>query len=92
MKRILTFTLAAVLIISLGACSRGKAAGILTAAEAEEIALTNAGLTRSEVTNLHTEYEVDRGVPQYEVEFFSGGREYDYHISAENGQILYAED
>lgn len=88
MKRITLLFLAAVLLIFLGGCGSGNAAGMLTEQEAEEIALTHAGLTREEAAFLRSEYEVDRGVPQYQVEFSRGGQEYEYHISAENGQIL----
>ena len=90
MKKLLMILLA---VLLLAGCSSGKAAGMLTAEEAEEIALENAGLTREDVTFLRSEYEVDRGVPQYEVDFIHNGQEYDYHISAENGQILeYSQD
>ena len=89
MKRVIALTM--ILLAILPGCSSGKAAGMLTAEDAEDIALEDAGLTRQEVSFLQTEYEVDRGVPQYEVEFSHRGREYDYHISAENGHILYTD-
>ena len=88
MKRIVLLLLA---LLLLGGCSERKNTGMLTAEEAENIALAHAGLTRSEITQLHAEYDVERGVPVYEVEFTHNGREYDYHISAENGQIVYWE-
>ena len=91
MKRILVFLFALVLLVNLMGCSDRDAAGMLTAEEAENIALAHAGLTRSEITQLHAQYDVERGVPVYEVEFTHNGREYDYHISAENGQIVYWE-
>lgn len=51
-------------------------------------ALADAGLRESEVSDLRTEYEVDDGVPQYEVDFRSGDTEYSYTIHAETGAIL----
>lgn len=60
----------------------------LTKEEAAEIALKHAGLTTDQVTNLRTEYEIDDGVPQYEVEFHQDIWEYDYEINAETGEIL----
>ncbi len=61
---------------------------ILTREEAEAIALAHVGLTREEVTRLRVEYDIDDGVPQYEVEFYKDGWEYDFEIHAETGAIL----
>lgn len=61
----------------------------LTREEAESIALKDAGLTQTEVTRLHSEYEVDDGRPEWEVDFHAGGWEYDYTIHAETGEILH---
>ncbi len=60
----------------------------LTAAEAEDIALADAGLTRETVTRLYTEFDYDDGVPQYEVQFEHERLEYEYEIHAETGSIL----
>ena len=60
----------------------------LTREEAEAIALKAAGLTQMEVAGLHSEYEVDDGVPEWEVDFRGGGWEYDYTIHADTGAIL----
>lgn len=62
--------------------------GSLTAEEALSIALADAQLTAEQVTRLHTEYDVDRGIPEYDVDFHHGGWEYDYEIHAETGEIL----
>lgn len=56
--------------------------------EAQKIALDHAGFTADQVTRLHTEYDVDHGVPHYDVEFDEGRFEYDYEIHAETGEIL----
>lgn len=61
----------------------------LTAEEAEAIALKDAGLTREQASRLYTEYDVDHGIPEYDVEFHAGGWEYDYEIHAETGEILF---
>ena len=60
----------------------------LTQAEAEEIALEDAGFTREEVERLYTSYESDDGVPQYDVSFRVGEIEYEYEIHADSGKIL----
>lgn len=60
----------------------------ITAEEAENIALTHAGLTREEVSRLHTEKDFDDGVSYYDVQFEKDRIEYEYEIKAEGGKIL----
>ena len=57
-------------------------------ARAKEIALDHAGLTYSDVSFVRVELDWDDGRPQYEVEFYSGSKEYDYEIDAATGKIL----
>ena len=64
------------------------AAQQLTPAEAEAIALAHAGFSADQVTRLRTEYDIDDGVPQYEVEFRVDRWEYDYEIHALTGAVL----
>lgn len=64
------------------------AAAALTQAEAEELALNHAGLTLGDVRNLHSHYEIDDGVPEYDIDFRSGDYDYDYTVHAETGKIL----
>ena len=67
---------------------------VITAAEAEEIALADAGYTADQVTGLHS--ELDREPPDdpddlpehYEVEFRVDTAEYEYKIDSQNGAIL----
>jgi len=60
----------------------------ITAAEAEQTALSHAGFTADQVKYLRTEYEIDDGYPQYEVTFHFDRWEYDYEIDARTGNIL----
>lgn len=62
--------------------------GLLTKAEAERIALEQAGLNRGQVSRMRTEYEWDDGRHLYEVEFHQGAREYHFEIDAGTGEIL----
>ena len=65
----------------------------LTLEEAQNIALKHAGFTADQVTALRTEYEIEHGVPLYDVEFHHGYWEYDYEIHADTGEILtYSKD
>ena len=63
-------------------------AGMLTEAQAVRIALDHLGFTADQVTRLHTEFEVDDGIPQFDVEFHRGDWEYEFEIHAETGKIL----
>ena len=63
-------------------------AGKLTREQAERIALDYLGFTADQVTRLHSEYEIDDGIPQFDVEFHQGDWEYEFEIHAENGRIL----
>lgn len=55
--------------------------------EAQRIVLEHAGLKADQVKGLRTEYDVDDGVPEYDVEFRYDGWEYEYEIHAETGEI-----
>lgn len=60
----------------------------LTKEEAENAALAHAGLSRDQVRFSRTEYELDDGRPEYEIEFHFENTEYDYTVHADTGQIL----
>ena len=57
-------------------------------AKAKEIALSHAGLSSSQVTFLQVKLDWEDGRQVYEVEFYSGSKEYDYEIDAASGAIL----
>lgn len=60
----------------------------ITKEEAEEIAFKHAGVSRNDVTGVHTEYDVDDGVNEYDVDFYHNSVEYEYEINADNGTII----
>lgn len=60
----------------------------LSLEEAQSIALKHAGFTADQVTALHTEYEIEHGIPQYDVEFHYENGAYDYEIHGDTGEIL----
>lgn len=63
----------------------------LSAEEAKAIALNHAGLTEADVIHLRSEYDMERGKPEWDIDFRSGDWEYDYEINAETGEILKSE-
>ena len=60
----------------------------LTKEQALEIALNHLGFSADQITRLRTEYEIDDGIPQFDIEFHQGDWEYEFEIHAENGKIL----
>ena len=72
-----------------GSAIDGKAA--ISADDAKTAALNHAGLTASQVTHLKTELDREGGKLVYEVEFKSGGHEYEYVIDAATGAVIKSE-
>lgn len=60
----------------------------ITKEGAEQIALDYLELAKDQVKRLHTEYEIDDGIGQYDVQFISDDWEYEFEIHAETGKIL----
>ena len=56
--------------------------------KALEIALQKAGVQRSDISRLESKTDMEHGVPVYEIEFRSGGLEYEFEIDAASGEIL----
>lgn len=95
MKRTTLYaTAAAVLVVALVAAAAvlpGYAAPSekgLGEEEAKAIALREADVTETQVTQLKVRQDRDQGVDVYDVEFNYDGQEYDYEINAETGAIL----
>lgn len=57
-------------------------------AAAKQIALEHAGIAEADASHLWVSRDYDDGRLEYEVEFFSGSKEYDYDIDAADGSIL----
>lgn len=68
-----------------------QSAPAISASQAQQAALTHAGFTASQVTELQSELDTDNGRAYYEVEFKQGSLEYQYEIDASTGAILKSE-
>lgn len=85
MKRILALiSLAALLLCLLSGCGGSST---VTADEAQDIALKDAGLKASEVDDVHTHLLTTDRIPSYSIHITVGDTEYEYVISAK-GEIL----
>ena len=60
----------------------------ITEAEAKNIALKHAGVSADKIRDYDIEKDMEGGVLYYEIDFESGGYEYDYLIRVEDGKIL----
>lgn len=65
--------------------------GSITADKAKSIALADAGVSESAALGLQVKQDWDDGIALYEVEFRSGGAEYEYDIRLSDGAILKSE-
>ncbi|USF26056.1 hypothetical protein N510_000974 [Firmicutes bacterium ASF500] len=70
-----------------GTHHNGSVSGI-TLEAAKAAALSHAGLKESQVWDMKAELDYDDGRLEYEVEFKSGGMEYEYTIDGVTGSIL----
>lgn len=77
-------------ISSEGSVTQGSpsSASYITADEAEQAALSHAGISASDVSFITCELDFDDGIMVYEVEFISGSTEYDYDINALDKSVL----
>ncbi len=74
--------------ISIGEASIPDSNELISEQDAKKIALDHAGVAESDVYDFEIELDYDKGVMKYEIEFKSGGYEYEYDIGAINGKIL----
>lgn len=63
-------------------------ADTITPEQAQKIALDHVQLTADQVTSLRTRYDMDDGIPEYDVEFYYDTFEYEFEIHAQTGKIL----
>ena len=65
-----------------------QSTGDIGATKAKEIALNHAGVASSNAVFLNAKLDYDDGRRVYDVEFYSGNKEYDYEIDAASGTII----
>lgn len=89
MKKIIIGGLAgSALLIAGGIYAYQNTGYSLTAAEAQEIAYQNAGVSQSDVTYNRVEKDREDGTATYDVDFTTAEGEYSYTIDASTGSIM----
>ncbi|MCI8506067.1 MAG: peptidase [Lachnospiraceae bacterium] len=74
-----------------GPAAASESSSQITLEEAKAVALSDAGLTDSDVTYLKTELDYDDQTLIYDIEFYTKTYEYDYEIHAHTGIIYHKE-
>ncbi len=68
-----------------------NAGGQISLDDAKTAALTDAGVTASDVRYTKEKLDYEDGIAVYELEFYAGNAEYEYEINAETGAV-YSKD
>ena len=87
-KRILITLLVATMLLSLLAGCGSKKSDVLTAEQAQAIALEQAGLTKDQAGDVHTHIVTENGSPCFSVHISSTAGDYSYVISATDGTVI----
>ena len=87
-KRIAAAATALVLSLVLSICAVAAPSASITPDEAKQAALDHAQLTAEQVVFTQAKLDYDDGRAVYDIEFYSGNKEYDYEIDANSGKVL----
>lgn len=94
MKKISALIITLVFVLVISACGQPTNSGgneqvnaTISADEALDIALREAGAAKENITRLRNELDRDDGTLVYEIEFDFSGKEYDYEVNAKTGAI-----
>lgn len=79
------FMLAVLLLGGLTACGKKSA---LTGEEAQKIALTHAGLSKSDVKDVHTHIVTEQGIPCYSIHITTDAGDFSVIINAATGEVI----
>ena len=89
--RVIAILLLAALALSLFAACGGNKSGLLTAEEAQKIALKDAGISARKA-DVHVHVTSFENIPCYNIHITLNDAEYEYFISAKDGTILQKSD
>lgn len=86
--KIRMIALVLILVLTLGMLAACGKKGPVTQEEAQKIALKEAGLTASEVTDVHTHVTTVDGIPCYSIHITTADGEQSVVISAADGTVI----
>ena len=85
-KRIFAMLLAVLLVVALTGC--GNDDKIVTEDKAMEIVLEELGLSRSDVTDIHTHVVTENNLPCYSIHITTEDAEYSVVIDVATGEVV----
>lgn len=68
--------------------AKNNGRSLISKERAKEIAITYAGVTCEQITDISCEHDIENGIPTYDVEFSYKNTRYKYKINAENGEVM----
>lgn len=87
-KRMTAVLVLAALLLTLFTACGSKKSSVLTAEEAQKIALESAGFSADQVSDVHTHVGNFQEQPCFSIHITVDGTEYEYVIAALTGEIL----
>lgn len=86
-KRIIAMALLAALVLTLFAAC-GKKNDVLTAEEAQKLAVASLGVSEDEVTDVHAHVTTVEGAPGFSIHITCGDEEYSVFVDAVTGEVV----
>ena len=87
-KRIIALVLLVVLALTLFAACDEKKPLMLTAEDAQKVALKDLGISAKKASDVHTHTHMEGNIPCYNIHITYNGVEYEYLINAKTGDII----
>ena len=87
-KHFLITLLVATMLLSLLVGCGSKKTQVITAEQAQQIALEQAGLTKDQAGDVHTHIVTENGIPCFSVHISSSAGDYSYIIAANGGEVI----
>ena len=69
------------------AAAAGGSSQLISGEEAFAAVLAHAGLTEADVTVTENHLDWDDGVQEYDIDFYTDSKEYDYTVNAQTGEV-----
>lgn len=88
-KKVSLFGVCAAEVLVMSACASNSSHTTeqITLEKAEEIALSDAGLSEADITSIKTKQDTENGISVYDIEFYAKDTKYEYEVQTDTGKI-----
>lgn len=88
-KKVSLFAVCAAELFVMSACAaeNNRPTEQITIEKAEEVALSDAGLSETDVTSIKTKPDTENGISVYNIEFYAKDTKYEYEVQIDTGKI-----